>query len=85
MPTVKEKIIRVLLDYREKDPKGRLTSEEIFLMIHASMDSKIRMTTLGRQLYDLVKDRMISIDGRNSYFITDEQFPKGSLFVDWEK
>lgn len=61
MTTVKNKILHVLRDAEEA-----MSSEEIFLMIRENLDFSVRMLTVERVLYSLVKDRILNKNG-NSY------------------
>jgi len=61
MTTVKNKILHVLGDAEEA-----MSSEEIFLMIRENLDFSVRMLTVERVLYSLVKDRTLIKNG-NSY------------------
>jgi len=59
--TVKNKILHVLRDAEEA-----MSSEEIFLMIRKNLDFGVRMLTVERVLYSLVKDGILNKNG-NSY------------------
>ena len=61
MTTVKNKILHVLRDAEEA-----MSSEEIFLMIRKNLDFGVRMLTVERVLYSLVKDGILNKNG-NSY------------------
>lgn len=61
MTTVKNKILHVLGDAEEA-----MSSEEIFLTIRENLDFSIRMLTVERVLYSLVKDGTLNKNG-NSY------------------
>lgn len=61
MTTVKNKILHVLRDAEEA-----MSSEEIFLMIRENLDFSVRMLTVERVLYSLVKDGILNKNG-NSY------------------
>jgi len=61
MTTVKNKILHVLRDAGEA-----MSSEEIFLTIRENLDFSVRMLTVERVLYSLVKDRTLNKNG-NSY------------------
>ncbi len=58
MPTVRDKILMTL-----EIKKESMSSEEIFLHIRAEIDDHIRMLTVERVLYDLVKSNTVLRDG----------------------
>jgi hypothetical protein len=58
VPTVRDKILMTLEIRKES-----MSSEEIFLHIRAEIDDHIRMLTVERVLYDLVKNNTVIRDG----------------------
>lgn len=67
MTTMKQKILSILTSF----PNKRMSAEDIFIHIRSGIDPSVKMTTITRSLYDLVKSGVINRAGDGHYALGD--------------